>query len=59
MASKLMQEADRVMASTYLRFPVVLTRGSGCRVWDENGNGYTDFIAGIAVCNLGHAQQRR
>jgi acetylornithine aminotransferase len=24
-------------------------------VWDENGKAYTDFVAGIAVCNLGHA----
>jgi acetylornithine aminotransferase len=58
MTSALMQEADRVMAGTYLRFPVVLTKGNGCRVWDEDGNSYTDFIAGIAVCNLGHAHPR-
>jgi acetylornithine aminotransferase len=35
--------------------PVVLTRGSGCTVWDETGKAYLDFVAGIAVCNLGHA----
>jgi len=58
MTSALMQEADRVMAGTYLRFPVVLTKGSGCRVWDEDGKCYIDFIAGIAVCNLGHAHPR-
>jgi len=58
MTSALMQEADRVMAGTYLRFPVVLTKGSGCRVWDEDGKSYIDFIAGIAVCNLGHAHPR-
>ena len=58
MTSTLMQEADQVMASTYLRFPVVLTKGSGCRLWDDEGNRYTDFIAGIAVCNLGHAHPR-
>jgi acetylornithine aminotransferase len=42
------------MATTYKRFPVVLTRGQGCTVWDEQGRAYTDFIAGIAVCSLGH-----
>lgn len=58
MTSELMREADHVMASTYLRFPVALVKGSGCRVWDEAGKCYTDFIAGIAVCNLGHAHPR-
>ena len=23
-------------------------------MWDEQGNEYLDFVAGIAVCNLGH-----
>ncbi|MCP3953257.1 MAG: acetylornithine transaminase [Desulfobacterales bacterium] len=47
--------ADEHIAGTYARFPIVLTRGSGSTVWDEDGRQYTDFIAGIAVCNLGHA----
>ena len=39
---------------TYKRYPVVLVRGKGCLVWDEKGREYLDFLAGIAVCNLGH-----
>lgn len=39
---------------TYKRYPVVLERGSGCLVWDDKGREYLDFLAGIAVCNLGH-----
>ncbi len=58
MTSQLMMRADQVMASTYKRLPVVLVRGSGCTVWDETGRSYTDFLAGIAVCNLGHAHPR-
>ena len=46
--------ADRHIAGTYKRFPIVLTRGKGCTVWDGNGKAYRDFVAGIAVCNLGH-----
>lgn len=42
------------MANTYARFPVVLERGEGCRVWDVEGKEYLDFVAGIAVCALGH-----
>lgn len=40
--------------NTYARFPVVFTRGRGCLLWDANGKEYLDFLAGIAVCNLGH-----
>jgi acetylornithine aminotransferase len=55
MTSQIIQTADKVIAVTYKRFPLVLTKGSGCTVWDENGQAYTDFVSGIAVCNLGHA----
>jgi len=47
--------ADRVMFQTYGRYPLALVRGEGCRLWDEEGNSYLDFVAGIAVCSLGHA----
>lgn len=32
-----------------------LERGEGCRVQDDEGNWYLDFLAGIAVNSLGHA----
>jgi acetylornithine/N-succinyldiaminopimelate aminotransferase len=50
-----MAAAEAVIAATYQRFPVVLVKGDGCRVWDSDGRSYLDFVAGIAVCNLGHA----
>ncbi|WP_233509834.1 acetylornithine transaminase [Actinomadura craniellae] len=34
--------------------PVALVRGEGCRVWDADGTGYLDLIAGIATSSLGH-----
>ena len=52
---ELRHKADSVMMNTYKRFPVVLVKGRGCVVWDVEGRAYRDFIAGIAVCNLGHA----
>ncbi len=55
MTSQIIQTADKVIAATYKRFPLVLTKGSGCTVWDEHGQAYADFVSGIAVCNLGHA----
>ncbi|MGA9754395.1 MAG: aspartate aminotransferase family protein, partial [Desulfobaccales bacterium] len=41
--------------NTYGRQPLVLVKGEGCRVWDDAGKEYLDFVAGLAVCNLGHA----
>jgi acetylornithine/N-succinyldiaminopimelate aminotransferase len=48
-------KADTFMFKTYRRSPITLVRGDGCRVWDENGKEYIDFVAGIAVCTLGHS----
>ena len=36
------------------RLPVTLVRGEGTRVWDDEGNVYLDFVAGIASDSLGH-----
>jgi len=55
MTSEIMEQADRVIANTYKRFPIVLTKGTGCTLFDTRGRSYKDFVAGIAVCNLGHS----
>lgn len=55
MTTQIMEQADRVIAKTYKRFPIVLEKGSGCTLYDTQGRRYTDFVAGIAVCNLGHS----
>jgi acetylornithine aminotransferase len=34
---------------------LVLSRGKGSRVWDEDGHEYVDLLGGIAVNSLGHA----
>ena len=49
------QRADTVIMNTYGRQPLVLVKGQGSRVWDDTGKEYLDFVAGLAVCNLGHA----
>jgi len=43
------------MMLTYGMPPVAIARGSGCTVWDVDGNSYLDLIGGIAVSALGHA----
>ncbi len=55
MSEDIINTADKVMANTYKRFPIVITKGKGCNLWDAEGKKYTDFVSGIAVCNLGHA----
>jgi acetylornithine/N-succinyldiaminopimelate aminotransferase len=43
--------------NTYGRQPVAFVRGKGCRLWDAEGEEYLDFLAGIAVCSVGHAHE--
>ncbi len=54
-----LQELERDYAvGTYARNPVEFVRGSGCRLWDDEGNEYLDFLAGISVLNVGHCHPR-
>ncbi len=52
--TELIDEASQLFVGTYTRFPAVMVRGEGCRLWDMAGREYLDFLAGIAVCALGH-----
>jgi len=40
---------------TYSRLAVSFDRGEGVWLWDQNNHRYLDALAGISVCNLGHA----
>lgn len=55
---EIMDLTDKNIMNTYRRFPIVLVKGSGAKVWDVNGKEYLDFAAGIAVCNLGHSHPK-
>ena len=55
MQEKLIEKGKKYLANTYTRFPIVVTKGEGCWLWDMDGRRYLDFLSGIAVCNLGHA----
>jgi predicted acetylornithine/succinylornithine family transaminase len=43
------------LLQNYRRAPVNIVRGEGCELIDDTGARYLDFVAGIAVCALGHA----
>jgi len=54
----LMMLSEKYVANTYARYPVLLVRGKGTRVWDLEGEEYLDFVSGLAVCNLGHCHPK-
>jgi predicted acetylornithine/succinylornithine family transaminase len=49
---------ERYAIPTYVRNPVQFVRGEGCRLWDDDGHEYLDFLAGISVLNVGHCHPR-
>jgi acetylornithine/N-succinyldiaminopimelate aminotransferase len=50
--------SEKYVMSTYKRFPIVLARGLGVHLWDNDGKQYLDLVGGIAVCALGHSHPR-
>jgi len=56
--SEIMALDREFVMGTYARQPVVFVRGEGARLWDSEGREYLDFLAGIAVCGVGHSHPR-
>jgi len=52
------QKTDNFIFQTYLRQGKAFVKGEGVFLWDEDGKKYTDFLAGIAVCSLGHCHPK-
>ena len=57
MSTVLERERAAVM-QTYGRIPVVFTQGSGSWLTDDSGKRYLDFLTGLAVVSVGHANPR-
>ncbi len=49
---------EACITRTYGRYPLVAERGAGTRLWDVDGKCYLDFLAGVAVNNLGHCHPK-
>jgi acetylornithine/N-succinyldiaminopimelate aminotransferase len=45
---------EQYVLGTYRRMPALMVQGAGCRLWDNRGREYLDFLSGIGVCALGH-----
>jgi acetylornithine/N-succinyldiaminopimelate aminotransferase len=50
----LIDKAKKYFMNTYASFPIVIDRGEGVYVYDNNDKKYLDFVAGIAVNALGY-----
>jgi acetylornithine/N-succinyldiaminopimelate aminotransferase len=50
--------ASPTLMSTYAPAPVRFVSGRGTELFDDEGRRYLDFLAGIAVVSLGHANPR-
>ena len=55
---ELIAASNKYLANTYARFPLVLVRGRGVRLWDSDGKEYLDCVGGIAVDALGHCHPK-
>ena len=55
----LIQRDAAVLSPSYAReYALVVDRAEGSEVWDVDGRRYIDFMAGIAVLNVGHRHPR-
>lgn len=52
------KQTDQNIINTYARIPKVLVSGEGCILKDQDNKSYIDFLAGIAVCSLGHCHPK-
>src|SRR5271169_4869342 len=55
---KIIEDSEHYLMHTYNRFPIVLRKGRGMRVWGADGKEYLDFLGGIAVNVLGHSHPK-
>jgi acetylornithine/N-succinyldiaminopimelate aminotransferase len=58
MLTEIMALDREYVMGTYARQPIVFVRGEGAKLWDSEGREYLDFLAGIAVVQVGHCHPR-
>jgi len=49
---------EKIMANTFAKRGLVITRGKGALVWDINGKEYIDCTGSYGVCVVGHCHPR-
>ncbi len=56
--SKIIARDKQYILATYAPYDIVFEKGEGCFLYDTEGKKYLDFLAGIAVCALGHNNKK-
>jgi acetylornithine/N-succinyldiaminopimelate aminotransferase len=54
-SQQILDRSSQVLISNYARLPVVMVRGEGTLLWDQEGKRYLDLFAGFGGAILGHA----
>lgn len=58
MTNPIFDRETRYGAQNYAPLPVVLTRGEGVYVWDEQGNRYLDMMSAYSAVSHGHCHPK-
>ncbi len=54
---ELKAKEEKILFSTYSRFPLAVKSAKDCRLYDFDGREYMDLLSGIAVTSVGHCNQ--
>jgi len=52
------ENEESFVGDLYQRFPVTISKGKGCKVWDTSGKEYLDCMGGYGVALVGHCNDR-
>jgi acetylornithine aminotransferase len=55
--NRVKEREEKLLCRTYSRYPLVVVRAEGSRLWDADDREYVDLLAGIAVASLGHCNE--
>lgn len=55
---ELIAKEQKYLANNYCPLPVVLTKGEGVWVWDNEDNKYLDFLSAYSAVSAGHLNKR-
>lgn len=58
MTSPIIKLEEKYSAHNYHPLPIVLVKGKGMYVWDENGKRYIDFMSAYSAVSHGHCHPR-
>src|SRR6267378_4953270 len=55
--SEALKREERHTSGLYQKRPLVIVRGEGATLWNEDGRSYIDCVGGQGIANLGHGNR--